>query len=117
MPRSPLTNGPVRALIVMASLTLVVVALYFAKTVLVPIVLAVLFTFLLTPPVQFLERRKVPRVAAIALVMAVTVVLVGGATALVGWELRVLAEEMPEHKKEILAKIDELGGAGSGGWV
>ncbi|HEY3056303.1 MAG TPA: hypothetical protein VGK31_10280, partial [Thermoanaerobaculia bacterium] len=44
------------------SVTLIVIAiLYIARTVLVPIALAILFSFLLTPIVRFLERSFLRR--------------------------------------------------------
>ena len=62
-------------------ITLVVIAvLYLAKPVVVPVALAILFAFLLTPIVSILERTFLKRTAAIALSvgLAVTALSLGG---------------------------------------
>src|SRR6186713_2955495 len=60
--------------VIFAGCVLVIVVLYWAQALLVPIALAVLLTFVLTPPVNWLERKlgRVPAVlAAVTLVFAV----------------------------------------------
>src|SRR4029077_17603669 len=52
--------------------------LYFAHAVFVPIALAVLFSLLLTLPVEALHRRGLPRSASAILVLAVLASLIGG---------------------------------------
>ena len=61
---------------------LVVVVLYWAQAVLVPIALAILFTFVLTPPVTWLQRwiGRIPAVLT-------TVTLVFAVLGLAGWGL------------------------------
>ena len=62
--------------------TLVVIAvLYLAKPVVVPLALAILFAFLLTPIVSVLERSLLRRVGAIVLSMTLAVTILG----LGGW--------------------------------
>ncbi len=53
-------------------------ALYVARTVVLPIVLAVLVSLLLAPVVRFLERLKIPRWLGAALLVAGLVAAVGG---------------------------------------
>ena len=52
----------------------VIGTLYFAREMLVPLALAILFTFVLTPLVGFLERMHFPRFLAIFLTVALAVV-------------------------------------------
>jgi len=76
--------------------------LYFAVSLLVPIVAAVLLSMLLAPAVQFLERLHVPRLLASAVVVLATVGLIGaGMTALVG-----PAQSWIEKGPESLQKIE-----------
>jgi predicted PurR-regulated permease PerM len=49
----------------------VIVTLYFARVVFIPLALAWLFSLLLIPPVSFLERIKLPRILAIFLIVVV----------------------------------------------
>jgi len=76
-------------------ITIVVMALlYLAKPVVVPIALAILFSFLLTPIVSFLERSFLRRTGAIVLSLGVVV----AALSLGGWwiynQLNVVATEI-----------------------
>ena len=99
-----------------AGCVLVVVVLYWAQAVLVPLALAVLLTFVLTPPVSWLERwiGRVPAVLA-----AVTLVFL--VLGLAGWGLarqaQQLAEDLPRYRVNILAKVADVRGAGKGGSV
>jgi predicted PurR-regulated permease PerM len=99
-----------------AGCVLVIAVLYWAQDVLVPIALAILFTFVLTPPVSWLERwiGRVPAVLAV-------VVLVFTILGLAGWglarQLDGLAEDLPRYRVNILSKIADVRGAGKGGSV
>src|SRR2546430_448094 len=53
----------------MATLVLVVGALYFAQKVLIPLALAILIAFILTPLVAVLQRRGLDRVSVVILVI------------------------------------------------
>jgi predicted PurR-regulated permease PerM len=95
---------------------LVVAVLYWAQTVLVPVALALLITFVLTPPVAWLQRRvgRYPAVLA-------AVLLVFAAIGLAGWgiwrQMGHLAEDLPGHRANIRQKIEDVRGAGKGGSV
>src|SRR5215472_1598551 len=58
-----------------------IAALYFARVVLIPFALAILFTFILTPVVRLLERARLGRMFSSLLV----VVLALGSCAGLGW--------------------------------
>ena len=95
---------------------LIVVVLYWAQAVLVPFALAVLLTFVLTPPVIRLERLLGPIGAVLAVALLVFTVL-----GLSGWglarQLTHLADELPRYRVNILTKIADVRGAGKGGSV
>jgi predicted PurR-regulated permease PerM len=99
-----------------AGCVLVVAVLYWAQAVLVPIALAILLTFVLTPPVTSLQRwiGRIPAVLAI-------VTLVFTVLGLAGWglarQMDHLAEDLPRYRVNILAKIADVRGAGKGGSV
>src|SRR6185436_6610111 len=82
-------------------------ALYFARDLLVPLVLAALLTFLLAPSVTRLERW-LGRIAAVLLV----VTLIFAVTGVAGWvltrQLADLATKLPEYKANIQAKLRSL---------
>ena len=95
---------------------LVVAVLYWAQDVLVPFALAILLTFVLTPPVTWLQRW-VGRVAAVLL----AVTLVFTALGLAGWgltrQMGHLADDLPRYRAHIRAKIADVRGASRGGTV
>ena len=99
-----------------AGCVLIVTVLYWAQTVIVPIALALLLTFVLNPPVTWLERRigNVPAVLAIGLV-------VGSLLGLAGWgflrQVDHLADDLPRYRGNILAKVADIRGAGKGSSV
>jgi predicted PurR-regulated permease PerM len=63
-------------------ITVVVIAiLYLAKPVVVPIALAIMFSFLLTPIVTFLERTFIRRIGAVVISLGLAVAVIG----LGGW--------------------------------
>ena len=110
------TSHTLKPWVIFAGCVLVIVVLYWAQAVLVPIALAVLLTFVLTPPVSWLERwlGRVPAVLA-----AVTLVFI--VLGLAGWglarQMDHLADDLPSYRVNILAKIADVRGAGKGGSV
>lgn len=89
----------------------VIATLYFARVVFIPLALALLVSLVLTPPVAFLERVRVPRAVAIFLVVALLV----GLTGLIGWKTSLqfvdLTGQLPSYKETLRDKIRSLKGA------
>lgn len=106
----------VRPLLIFAGCVLVVAVLYWAQPVVVPVALALLLTFLLSPPVVFLQR-VIGRVPAVLAVAAVTFTTLGFA----GWaltsQLTSLVQELPAYRQNIRQKVRDIHGAGQGGSV
>ncbi len=90
---------------------LVAAILYVAKAVAVPLAVAVLLTFLLSPAVGALERRGLRRVLGVALVVAVAFGALGAAAWSIGGQLATLARELPHYRGNIAAKIADWKGA------
>ena len=99
-----------------AGCVLVVVVLYWAQTVLVPIALAILLTFVLSPPVTWLERW-IGRIPAVLAIVTLVFTILG----LAGWglarQMDHLAEDLPRYRANIRAKIADVRSAGRGGSV
>ena len=89
------------------SLAVIFAALYWGQAVLVPLVLAALLTFLLSPLVTRLDRMRVPRVVGVLLVMALVGGLIGGIGYVVAGQLTSFAAELPTHRQNIRTKIRE----------
>jgi predicted PurR-regulated permease PerM len=97
-----------------AGFVLVIAVLYWAQAVLVPVALALLITFVLSPPVTFLQRR-IGRVLAVL----ITVALVFTTLGLAGWgvatQMSKLAGDLPRYRANIRQKVADIRGATRGG--
>jgi predicted PurR-regulated permease PerM len=92
----------VRSIAITGLLVLAVLyTLYFAKAFLLPIVLAVLLDFLLSPVVRTLKRAKIPEPAGAALVLLALL----GAVGFAGYSLAGPAREWMARAPETLAKV------------
>ena len=85
----------------------VVAALYFGRTVLVPIALAMLITFLLSGLVTRLERW-IGRVAAVLVTVIAMFAIFAGASWVVGRQIIDLAAKLPDYQANIALKIRSL---------
>ena len=83
----------------------VVVALYLAKGVLVPLTLAVLLSFLLSPLCDWLERCKMGRVPAVLLTAILGFSLLGIAAWTAVVQMNALAPKMPEYQDNLQTKL------------
>jgi predicted PurR-regulated permease PerM len=110
------TSKTLKPWLTFAGCVLVVVVLYWAQAVLVPIALAILLTFVLTPPVTWLQR-SIGRIPAVLAMVTLVFTVLG----LAGWglarQMDHLAEDLPRYRANILAKIADVRGAGKGGSV
>jgi predicted PurR-regulated permease PerM len=98
-------------------IALVVAGLYWLQAVLIPLALAVLLTFLLSPVVGTLERRGLGRVPSVFVAVLLSLSILGG----IGWtlsrQLVALADELPGYSLNIHHRIADLRGASKGGSV
>jgi len=98
-------------------IALVVAGLYWLQAVLIPLALAVLLTFLLSPVVSTLQRRGLGRVPSVVVTVLLALSILGG----IGWSLTgqlvTLADELPRYSLNIHHRIADLRGVGKGGSV
>ena len=99
---------------VLGSIALGTATLYFARVVLVPVVTAVLLTFILSPLVSYLQSKKLPRVLAVTLVVGLVFAILGGIFLTIFYQFNSLTVELPKHKPQILDKIQSMQTAGEG---
>jgi predicted PurR-regulated permease PerM len=102
---------PSRDLFHLLTVVVAVVAiatLYFARVVLIPFALALLFTFILAPVVRLIERFHFGRVPS-TLLVAILLVATFGA---IGWtvtkQLGDVVNQLPDYKSNIKSKLDYL---------
>lgn len=85
----------------------VITFLYFGREILVPIALAIMLTFLLSPLVSRMERF-IGRIAAVLIVVAMLFGLIGGAGYLLTHQLIDLAAKLPNYQANIETKMLSL---------
>jgi predicted PurR-regulated permease PerM len=108
MARNDASSPNTSRLLMLASVIVVVAALYFARDVLIPVALAILFSFLLGPLVHRLERWRVPRIASVLLVVFCTFLFVGAIGWVITGQVRDLAEHLESYRGEIEQKIHSV---------
>jgi predicted PurR-regulated permease PerM len=89
-------------------------ALYFARDVLVPIVLAVLMSFVLAPLIALLQRLRCPRIAAVFLVVLAAFSVLFALGGLIAAQVNQLASDLPAYQSTLRQKIESLRGAATG---
>ena len=89
-----------------------IAALYFAQDVLIPLALAVMFSFLLATPASWLERRGFGRIPSVIIVVCVAGALLILLAVVVGRQVYTLAEGLPQYQENIDAKISAVKGGG-----
>ncbi len=95
---------------------IIVSALHYGQSILIPLTLALFLTFLLSPGVTALRRRGLPRAFAVSIVSFVALSVVVIMLIVVGRQLTILVEELPKYQSTLSAKIKSLKEiAGTGG--
>lgn len=100
-------------------IALVVATLYLGSGILMPIALAVLLSFVLTPAVSRLERLRLGRIPSVLLVVILVFAGISGFGMVVGSQIADLAGNLPTYQRNIHTKLESLrltaASAGSGG--
>jgi predicted PurR-regulated permease PerM len=94
--------GPFFAL---GTLVLAIGVLHFAAPLLIPIGIAVLLAFLLTPVVRWLERYKSPRVLAVGAAVAAVLVALGSLSWIIVRQTDALLDAFPQYEGNLRAKL------------
>ena len=108
MARSDTAKPVIPRLVQIAAAIVIIFSLRYAKEVLIPIALAVLFSFLLAPLVRRVEKIKVGRVSAVLLVVLMAFAIIGGIGLVVGAQLRDLMGKLPAYTETIEKTVDRL---------
>ena len=90
------------------TLALVVVILWAAKAILLPLALGIILAFALTPIVRMFDRGRLPRVAGVALTMLLAIGVVGGIGYVVFGQFAELSTELTRYTSSMRRKVAEL---------
>lgn len=102
---APVLIPELKSLFRLAAGAVVVAALYFGRDVLIPITLAVLLSFLLSPIVKLLHRMRLGRAPAIILTVLGALGIFGLVATLIGSQAASLATDAPRYAKTIESKF------------
>ena len=98
-------GGP---LVILALFVAVVATLQLAQEFFLPLVLAGLLSFLLSPLVRKLERWRLGRVGAVLTITALSFVLLGGLTYLVTGQFLDLSRSLPKYRSNLIARVNSF---------
>ena len=108
-------TGTLPSLIALGNVVLIIASLYWAQAILIPVALAILLTFLLSPVAGAMERIALGRLPSVILIVVLTFSLLGGIGWIVTLQFGSLANELPTYRKNIRQKIADIREAGKGG--
>jgi predicted PurR-regulated permease PerM len=108
LPGRPNWSG---AFFALGTVALALAILHWAAPVLIPIGVAVLLAFLLTPAVRRLERHGTPRVVAVSFSVLTVLALLGGLAAVVVKQSNELLDTFPLYEGNLRAKLAMLRGS------
>src|ERR1700728_3782999 len=105
---APAETPGLSGLLTLAVAVVVVAGLYLGRTVLIPITLAVLLSFLLAPIVNLLRRVHLGRVLSVivAVLLALSIILAMGG--LIGAQLAGLMQDVPQYATTVRAKLESV---------
>jgi len=90
---------------------IVIAGIYFGRPILMPLALAILIAFALSPLVELLERLHVPRVPAVLTSVLFAVVVMVGLGTFIGSQAAGVAVELPRYQRNLANKIQSIEGA------
>jgi predicted PurR-regulated permease PerM len=98
------------------AILVVAAVLHFGREVFLPLAIATLIAFALSPLVSAMRRRGWPRVLAVLLAVTVAFAILGSLLAIMASQLGMIAESLPTFQSTIIAKLEALRAAqGSSG--
>lgn len=106
--KRPAASGRNSPLFILVAVITTITALYVAKAILLPVSLAILLTFLLTPLADRLERWRIPRIPTVLGIVGISFALIAGLGGVVTNQLLQLSLELPKHEGNLKAKIASL---------
>jgi predicted PurR-regulated permease PerM len=111
---APSTGSPpgLKTLVPLATIVLLVLTLRYAQDVLVPLCLAILLTFILSPIVDRLERAGIWRIPAVVIVSVLFIAATAGLAWMVGRQVVNVVGNLPEYRENIEAKLKSFQAGG-----
>jgi predicted PurR-regulated permease PerM len=107
---TPLQLPGVSGLLTLATGVVVVAGLYFGREVLVPITLAILLSFVLSPVVELLRAARLPHVLSVLVAVLLGLGAIGAIVGVIGVQVAGLAGDVPKYTSTIERKVEAIRG-------
>ncbi|HEY1261503.1 MAG TPA: AI-2E family transporter [Stellaceae bacterium] len=104
-PVAPVGSPGLRQLVGMVAAAIAVAALYFGREVLIPVTLAMLLSFVLSPLVELLRRIWLGRVLSVVLAVLLAIGLILALGSAIGTQVAQLSGNLPQYQATIETKI------------
>jgi predicted PurR-regulated permease PerM len=104
----PAETPPISSLMMLAVGVVIVAALAFGREVFLPVVLAVLLSFVLAPFVNLLRRWRLGRAPSVVIAVLLALGIVASLTAMIGLQIAELASDLPRYEQTIRSKVAAL---------
>jgi predicted PurR-regulated permease PerM len=106
-PPGPMLPTPMRQISIIVAIA-VVAALYFGREVLIPVTLAFLLTFILSPLVELLRRAHLGHITSVVIAVFLALGIIIGLGSAIGTQVASLAQDIPRYQQTIEKKIVTL---------
>jgi predicted PurR-regulated permease PerM len=103
----PLVPG-LRGLLTLAVSVVLIAALYLGREVFIPLVLAVLLSFVLAPVVNLLRRLRLGRILSVIVAVLLALGVIGGIGTIIGTQVAGLAGNLPQYQATVQRKVAGL---------
>ena len=108
LPSQIASKGTLRAPAGIEVAAIVVAALYFGREVLVPVTLAMLLSFVLSPLVELMRRLWLGRILSVVLAVVLALGLILALSSAIGTQVAQLSGNLPQYQTTIETKITRL---------
>ncbi|WP_284165342.1 AI-2E family transporter [Frigidibacter sp. SD6-1] len=106
-------GASVASIRVLVTIVAVCTILYVARDLVLPLVLGMLFAFILTPVVNYLRAHGLRDTAAVTVTVVATSMLVGSFLLILIYQVGQIGANLPQYQGNVLAKVDTLLAAGT----
>ena len=108
MGRTRVTDSSLRLAVLLAMLVIILAGVKAAADIVVPFLLAVFLAMVLNPLVAMLERKRVPRIVGVTLLVTTVIVVVMLFIGMLGASLNEFARSLPQYRGMMIEKLREL---------
>ena len=87
---------------------IILALLYLARSVLIPLALAIMLSLLVAPLIRALRRLRIGKTSSVLIAVAALTALCVGVTAALGTQILHIAESLPQYESNVQRKLNNL---------